>query len=140
MWHFSIFCIEWHIPIWLQISTKKDGEKEEKAESDVLSKINILRTMWVLIICIQWNMEQLSKTKITYAQRPCQWKDSQFQFKIIPVLVVSGTSWFLLLFDLCTKNSDLKRQIQQKPAAPAESGRYSVITRSHLAAGVVTQV
>lgn len=34
---------ELHTPIRLQILTKKKGEKEEKAELNVLSKTNILR-------------------------------------------------------------------------------------------------
>lgn len=45
---------------------------QEKAESDGLSKTNSLRTTGLLSICIQWNMEELRKTKNIYAQRPCQ--------------------------------------------------------------------
>lgn len=140
MQHFSIFSIEWHTPIWLEIFTKKNGEREEKAVFDVLSKTNILRIILVLIICFQWNMEQLSKTKIIYGRRPCQWKESQYQFKIIPVLVVSGTFRFLPLPDFCTKNSALKRHIEKKAAAAAGSGRHPGTTGSCLAAAVGTEV
>lgn len=43
-------------------------KKEEKAGFDILSKINILRIIQVLTICIHWNIEQLGKTTITYTQ------------------------------------------------------------------------
>lgn len=104
----------------------KRKEKKKKKQSWMFWA-KLIFSGWVLIICIQWNMEQWSKTKIIYAQRPCHWKESQYQFKTIPVLLVSGTSRFLLLIDFCTKNSVLKGQLQKKPAAPAGSGRTEAL-------------
>lgn len=96
MWYFSILHLECHIPVLLQIFTKENGEKEEEAGFDILSKINILKIIQGLNVCIHWNIEQLSKTKIIYTQGDR--KGSQFQFKVKPVLEASGISRFHLSF------------------------------------------
>lgn len=93
-----------NIPYWMTYSNwatnfhQKERRKGRKNRLMLWEKL--IFSGWVLIICIQWNTEQWSKTKIIYAQRLCQWKSHSINLKLYLCCWCQGPpdSFFCLTF------------------------------------------